>query len=119
MSPTSAVFRGCRRFILPAVLALGGAAALAVDVPVADTFHRLRQEAKTRGYPALLDAFEPFGHGVGVVLALLAVHQLDRRRRWAIPRVLGCALASGGAADLLKLLVIRFRPHSMPFPNSV
>lgn len=107
--------RYCRRFILPVVLTLAGAAALAVDVPVAGLF----QSKPFCDYHNCLDTFEPFGHGLGVILILLAMHQLDRSRRWAIPRVLGCALASGGAADLLKLLIIRFRPHNLPSPDSV
>ncbi len=111
--------RCCRKFILPLVLAAAGAAALAVDVPTADFFHRIRQDAVTRGYPTYLNMFEPFGHGAGVLFILLMLHQLDRGRRWAIPRLLGCAFASGGAANLLKLLVIRFRPHNLPEPNSV
>ena len=107
--------RSYRRFILPVVLALAGAAALAVDVPVAGVF----QSKPLCDYRTCLNTFEPFGHGLGVILILLALHQLDRRRRWAIPRVLGCALASGEAANLLKLLVIRFRPRNLPSPDSV
>ena len=111
----SNAYRSCRRFILPVILALAGAAALAVDVPVVRVF----QSKPLCDYRTCLDTFEPFGHGLGVILILLALHQLDRQRRWAIPRVLGCALASGGVADLLKLLVIRFRPHNLPAPDSV
>lgn len=119
MTSNSENCRCYRKFILPLVLAVAGMAALGVDVPVGDFFHRMRHDAITRGYPAFLDMFELFGHGLGVLLILLVLHQLDRGRRWAIPRVLCCAFASGGAADLLKLLVIRFRPHNFPMPNSV
>ena len=60
--------------------------------------------------------FELFGHGLGVVLVVLILHQLDPGRRWAIPRVLACALAAGVAADLLKMTVMRCRPYDLPFP---
>jgi len=65
--------------------------------------------------------FEPFGHGLGLVLVLVTLHQLDPGRRWAIPRVLACALAAGGAADLLKMLLLRIRPYDLPknFSGSV
>ncbi|MBN1394036.1 MAG: phosphatase PAP2 family protein [Pirellulales bacterium] len=108
--------RSRRYFILPAVLTLAAVAALAVDVPTARFFH----SPDWLSYRRCLDAFEPFGHALGVLLIVLALHQLDRARRWAIPRVLGCALAAGGAADLLKLLVMRFRPyHHLPATNNV
>ena len=58
--------------------------------------------------------FEPFGHGLGMVLVLLTLHQLDPDRRWAIPRLVACALAAGGIADLLKMAVIRTRPYDLP-----
>lgn len=100
---------------MPVVLTLAGAAALAVDVPVAGVF----RSKPLCDYRTCFDTLETFGHGLGVILILLALHQLDRRRRWAIPRVLGCVLASGGAANLIKLLVIRFRPRNLPSPDSV
>ena len=52
----------------------------------------------------------------GWALVVLMLHQLDPGRRWAIPRVLACALAAGGAADLLKMTVMRCRPYDLPFP---
>jgi membrane-associated phospholipid phosphatase len=92
---------------LPVALLLAAAAALAVDYPIAQWFSK-------RPYPGilveLLELCEPFGNGLGVVILLLVLHQLDPMRRWALPRVLACSLGSGLAADCVKMLVVRTRP---------
>jgi membrane-associated phospholipid phosphatase len=119
--------RHYRRFLLPAVLVLAAIAAFAVDLPVAMKLRRWTDKAspgynkEVRDHLGYFDVFEPFGHGLGVALSLLALHQLDPRRRWAMPRVLACALAGGGAADLVKMLVMRTRPNdlSLTFDGSV
>ena len=118
-----------RRFVLPAVLLLAAAAALSVDLPIAMTFKQWnRENANLHGrdkvihdYLGYFDVFETFGHGFGVVLALVVLHQLDPARRWAMPRVLTAALAAGGAADLVKMLIMRSRPNdiSADFVGSV
>jgi membrane-associated phospholipid phosphatase len=116
-----------RRFLLPAVLALAAVAAFSVDLPVATQLTHWNDEASpdysqtiatNQGY---LDTFVVFGHGLGVALAVLMLHQLDPARRWAMPRVLACALGAGGAADVLKLLIARTRPYELPsaFDGSV
>jgi|WetSurMetagenome_2_1015567.scaffolds.fasta_scaffold304227_1 membrane-associated phospholipid phosphatase len=112
--------RNYRRFLLPAVLMLAAIGAFGVDVPVAmKVRHWTDQVSKTfnrdvRAYLGYLDTFEPFGHGLGLAIVLVALHQLDPARRWAIPRVLVCALAAGGAADLVKMVVMRTRPFELP-----
>lgn len=108
-----------RRFLLPLALVLAAAAALSVDVPIAWAFRRWDESATIRGYLGYVDAFEPFGHGLGVIFILFMLHQLDPSRRWAIPRVTACALAAGGAADVLKMLVARIRPNDFNFDGSV
>ena len=52
-------------------------------------------------------------------MLLIALHQLDPGRRWAIPRVLACALAAGGVADLLKMLILRTRPYECALDGTV
>jgi membrane-associated phospholipid phosphatase len=98
------------------LLLLAAVAAFWVDVPVAMSL-RHWNDAKlhptVHAYCGYLDMFEPFGHGLGVVVLLLVLHQLDPRRRWAIPRVAVCAMAAGGAADLLKMLIVRTRPNDL------
>jgi membrane-associated phospholipid phosphatase len=101
---------------LPAVLALAAAAALAVDLPIAQAFQQWNKVPAVHAYLGYLDTFEPFGHGLlGVSLMLLGIHQLDPSRRWAIPRVLVCALTAGGVTDLLKMIVARIRPNDFAF----
>ena len=120
MSDPRPYYRG---LLLPAVFLLAAAAALLVDLPVTAALQQLKHDEATsetaRAWLACLGylgTFEPFGHGLGVVLVVLILHQLDPCRRWAIPRVLACALAAGGAADLLKMTVMRCRPYDLPFP---
>jgi len=107
--------RSCRRLLLPLLLAIAGFAAFAIDVPVATSFRQWNspRHQTVTDYLGYLNTFEPFGHGLGVVFVLFVLHQLARNRRWALPRVLACALAAGGAADLLKMLVIRTRPYNL------
>jgi membrane-associated phospholipid phosphatase len=110
----------CRRFWLPTLLLLAAVAALAVDLPIARTFIQWNRQKPIHAYLGYLDIFEPFGHGLlGVSLVLFVVHQLDPSRRWAIPRVLACALTAGAITDLLKMLVVRVRPNDFAFDGSV
>jgi membrane-associated phospholipid phosphatase len=111
-----------RTFLLPIFLLAAALAALSVDLPVAMTFKQWnRPPASLQGvnrtihaYLGYFDVFEPFGHGFGVVIVLIALHQLDRTRRWAMPRLIAAALAAGGVADLVKMLVMRTRPNDVP-----
>jgi membrane-associated phospholipid phosphatase len=108
-----------RAFLLPGLLALAAAAALSVDVPIATTFRPwvqpvTPQDRTIHAYLGYFDMFEPFGHGLGVALVLIALHQLDPSRRWAIPRVICCALAAGGTANLIKMCIARLRPNDLP-----
>jgi membrane-associated phospholipid phosphatase len=109
-----------RRFLLPAVLVLVAIASLGVDLPVAMQFRHWNDKSSpsydrdVHDYLGYFDTFEPFGHGRGVVLVLLILHQLDRSRRWAIPRAAACALAAGAAANLLKMMIVRNRPNDIP-----
>ena len=97
------------------VLGLAGVAAFAVDLPVARSF----LTPALFKYRSHLNIFEVFGHGIGALLIVWAIYLLDPGRRWAIPRVLACALAAGGAADLLKFMILRVRPYKIPFPPTV
>ncbi len=107
-------------FLLPLVLAVAAAAALSVDVPVAMWLRNWHWRFWAGNLPGLhayvsdIDMFEVFGHGLGLAVVLISIHQIDRARRWAIPRLLLCALACGGAANLFKLLISRVRPCDIP-----
>jgi membrane-associated phospholipid phosphatase len=109
-----------RPFFLPALLALLAAAALMVDLPIAWQFQQWNRVPINHAYLGYFDMFEPFGQALlGTSLVLFVIHQLDPARRWAMPRVLLCALLAGGAADLLKMLVARLRPNDFAFDGSV
>jgi membrane-associated phospholipid phosphatase len=109
----------CRGLFWPAALILAAVAALSVDMPIARLMRAWSAPHTTHAWLGYFDHFEMFGHGLGIAVILFSLHQLDTRRRWAIPRVLACALAAGGVADLLKLLVLRVRPHDSDLTGSI
>jgi membrane-associated phospholipid phosphatase len=67
----------------------------------------------------LFYAMEPFGNGLGVAIIGLTIFCLDPRKRWAVPRILGCVYSAGLAANVLKMMVSRTRPHSFDFHGGV
>ena len=97
-----------RRWLVLGLLLAAGAAALLIDDPVA----RWMAAGGIRGDVAdVLGWSEFFGLGVGVLLVILAVHQLDPFHRPTVPRLLAASLGAGLAADVIKLVVARFRPR--------
>ncbi len=103
-------------FVLPVVLICAAVAALAVDYSlaqwcVADHCPGVFRE--------LFDVVEPFGNGLGVLVIVAVVYYLDPQRRWAVPRLLGCSLGAGLAADAVKMLIVRIRPYSFDFSGEV
>ena len=115
-STFSWVSKRWRPFVLPILLLATAAAALGVDYPLA----RWCVEGNC---PSLLgdlfDVVEPFGNGLGVVVIVMLIYQLDPLRRWALPRVLATSLGAGLAADVVKLLIARQRPHGVDFHGTV
>ena len=108
--------RPWRVFLLPAILVLAAAAALWVDCPLA--FWCMADNCP--GFLAKLFAnIEPFGHGMGVAVILVALYQLDRDHRAALPRVLLMSLGSGLAANGIKMLIARARPRHFDFQGTV
>lgn len=105
-----------RTWALVLALVAAGAAALAVDVPLA---RWLLQEPLPRELRKLFDLAEVFSYGTGVVLLLVAVAVLDPRRRRTVPRVAAAALGAGLAANALKLLVARTRPRGFDFDAGI
>jgi membrane-associated phospholipid phosphatase len=53
------------------------------------------------------------GGGLGVVLILGAIVMIDRTKLSRLPILLSASLGAGILADVLKLCICRFRPHSM------
>ncbi|HEV3004194.1 MAG TPA: phosphatase PAP2 family protein [Pirellulales bacterium] len=117
--------------LLPAAaFVLLGVAGLTIDVPLSRAAIEISRPGAVRELPALqshersakffqklvdsareaLEMSETFGHGVGVAMLVLAVYVLDRRRRWAIPRLLLLTYGAGLAANLAKMVIARTRP---------
>lgn len=101
----------CRGFVVTAVLVLAAAPALGVDMVLARALQAARHSETVHGWLGLFDMFEMFGQPLGAVVILAALYQLDHGRRWAIPRIVACALAAGGFADVLKMFILRTRPY--------
>ena len=103
-------------FVWPALLAAAAGAALLCDIAVA-------QWAVAGGCPKeikkLLDICESFAHGYGVLIILISVAVLDVSSRVQMPRLLLATLGVGGAANVVKLLIERTRPHHFDFEGTV
>jgi len=102
--------------LIPCVLILLGFFALSIDCGLA-------QWCLGGNCPESLEnlftIMEPFGNGLGVAIIGIVIFILDPRRRWALPRILACAYLAGLAANGLKLLLVRTRPHSFDFHGEV
>ncbi|MFH1918857.1 MAG: phosphatase PAP2 family protein [Planctomycetota bacterium] len=101
---------------MPLLLLVAAAGALAVDCPLA---RWCVDDHCPRFFGLLFGVCEPFGNGLGVLLIVLAVYVLDPRRRAAVWRVLTMSLGAGLAADVVKMLVVRVRPHKFDFQGTV
>jgi membrane-associated phospholipid phosphatase len=117
--PLAAAGSGASRFwlVFLAVILVGSAfLAFRVDCSVALWFH---QGHGLRYLHDIASLCEIFGRGECVLLVAVLIWQLDRSRRWAVPGVAATALLSGLAADGIKMLIARARPHSFDFLGSV
>jgi membrane-associated phospholipid phosphatase len=101
---------------LPVLLLAAGLLALAIDVPLAQW---CLKEGVSGDLRKLLQLSEVFGHGLGIVAILITVLVLDRRHRWAVPRLAMASLGAGLAANLGKLLIARVRPHHFDFTKQI
>lgn len=101
---------------LPAVLIALGILAMSIDVPLS---RKLVKDDALLFMDKALEAVEPFGHAVSVVLLIGGIFVCDVARRRALPRVLASALGAGIAADILKLMVSRVRPYDYDLAGGV
>ncbi len=100
-------------FIPAAVFTVLGVVAFAVDVPLARYCNYLKVEDKFPGdIERLFNMSEVFGHGLGVIMILITVFVLDAGRRRSVARLTACAFGSGLAANCVKMMIARWRPHS-------
>ncbi len=82
-------------------------------MPLARYCHYLQVEDKFPGdIQRLFGMSEVFGHGLGVLLILITVFVLDPDRRGSLVRLAAAAFGSGLAANCVKLMIARRRPHS-------
>ncbi len=105
-----------RLAVWPLLLVAAAALALAVDCPLAQWCVDKECPGELR---RLCGIAEPFGNGYGVIAIALAIYLLDPVRRRKLARVLAMSLGAGMAANWLKLLVGRVRPHCFDFPGTV
>jgi membrane-associated phospholipid phosphatase len=122
-----AVRRELAWLTIPLAFAVAAVLALQVDCAVSQWWvHCLKDPAcpklvhqGLKFVSDLLGVFENFGYGLGVAVIGLTIFVLDPARRWALPRVLGCAFGAGLAANGLKLLLARARPNNFDFVGDV
>jgi membrane-associated phospholipid phosphatase len=98
------------------ILVVGALAAFRVDCSMALWFH---QGHGPRYLHDLTSISEIFGRAECVLLVAIVIWRLDRSRLWAVPGLAATALLSGLAADGVKMLIARVRPHSFDFLGSV
>jgi len=103
-------------YLAPIVLCVVGLLSLAVDNSVAKW---IADNGVPHFIRSILDMCEPFGDGLGAVLVVLAIHQLDTSHRWAIPRVLASAWLSGMVANTTKLIIERTRPRAVDWSEDL
>lgn len=63
----------------------------------------------------VLTVAETFGHGIGVILVLVAVWMLSPVSRKFVPRLVVASLGAGMVVNVVKLCVARTRPRSFDF----
>ena len=120
--PSPAVGSGWARLwlLLAATILIGCAiAAFHVDCSVAQWLHESHKLGHLRYLRDLASICEIFGRAECVLLVAILMWRLDRSRRWAVPGVAATALLSGLAADGVKMLIARARPHHFDFLGSV
>ncbi|MCC7085731.1 MAG: phosphatase PAP2 family protein [Pirellulales bacterium] len=95
------------QFGVPAMLAMLGVAAMAVDMPLARLIDSgfVPDEIKK-----LFDLAEVFAHGYGFLAILIAVSVLAPERRRGLVRIASGWVFAGVVANLLKMALARRRP---------
>lgn len=105
------------RLVLSALgCALIGLSVLAIDL---ETSRWMRDRPLGEGAAKLFSLCEAFSHGAGAAMILIAVAVLDRSSRRKLPRAGAIALSAGLLANLVKLLVARWRPRAFDGDGTV
>ena len=90
--------------------------ALVVDIPCA---YWAKEDLYPKALVKICNLSEFFAHGFGVAVVGLTVALLEKRCRWRVVSVLITAFSAGLSADLLKLVVYRFRPRDFDLSQGV
>ncbi|MGD9128131.1 MAG: phosphatase PAP2 family protein, partial [Planctomycetia bacterium] len=98
-----------RWFLASAAFAVLGVVAFMVDSHVAQW---CIQDKLPGDLKKIFDFSEAFGHGVGITLILITMFVLDPNHRRQFPRMIACLLAVGLGANLVKMMVARYRPKA-------
>lgn len=81
-----------------------------IDIPIARWFDR---NPFPREVGSMLDLMLFFSHGTGIFLILVCVLMLAPRCRWHVPRLATLAMGAGAVATIVKMFVLRPRPHML------
>lgn len=92
-----------------AIFTLLGAAALCIDIPVANL---LVDQRRLKFLDDLLDVVEPFGNAFSAVLVAAAIGCCNPTLLRSMPRLLAAAAGAGLMANICKLCVSRRRPYT-------
>jgi membrane-associated phospholipid phosphatase len=112
-------YRGfCLALLAPLALLAAAAAALPLDLPLAQ-WCAGGHDRYCQTLLRFLSPAEALGHGTVLLFVIPAIYLLDPRRRWALARVTAMALGAGLMADVVKLLVLRIRPRAFHVHGNV
>lgn len=93
---------------LSLLLGILAAASLSVDLAVAEYWQRIRLPSDLN---KAIHLAESFGHSLGVAWVLLTVAVLDPQQRRKIVPLAVMTFGAGLSANLVKLLIVRWRPR--------
>jgi len=79
----------------------------------------LRQKSLPGDVRRFIDCGEWFGHGTGTFQVILALYFLDPANRRKILRVAACAVVPGLVAVLVKMFILRTRPHAFDYSYAI
>ena len=102
-------------YLTVTALLVAGFLALVVDLPVSGFCLAGKVPGELRDF---LSCAETFGNGYGVLLIALSIRILDPTRSRKLPRVFMCAYGAGMAANILKVMIPRVRPHHFDFQDA-
>ncbi len=108
LQPVLAARRPWLRLAWPLAIASCGFAVLPLDLPIAHWFQDGRCPSELLRW---LSFAETYAYGFGVFCILLTVFVLDPAKRPLLPRAAAIVFGGGLAANCLKLLLARARPH--------